>query len=278
VVNAGADQTVTLPAGVSLSGSAGDDGLPNPPGALSATWSKVSGPGTVTFGNANALNTTASFGTAGAYVLRLTASDSLLSSSDDVAVTVNPAGTPGSLAGSRAPSPASVDLAAEGTADWAHWGLTSAADFNRKSGIAQQISNYARVGTGAIQRYTANPTLFGWSGGAPTASATNVDSGLWVMGVGNGYQITVPADTTTRTLKVYVGVCFTRGQFEAALSDASAPAYLDASLIDQAATTNGVYTLVYRAASSGQTLTVRWTETQTFNFWGNVTFQAATLR
>jgi hypothetical protein len=52
----------------------------------------VSGPGTVTFGNPSQVDTTASFGTAGTYVLRLTADDSALSASDDVTVTVNPAG------------------------------------------------------------------------------------------------------------------------------------------------------------------------------------------
>ena len=51
----------------------------------------VSGPGTVTFGNANALSTTASFSTAGTYVLRLRASDSVLATTDDMTVTVNPA-------------------------------------------------------------------------------------------------------------------------------------------------------------------------------------------
>ena len=49
----------------------------------------VSGPGTVTFANANSLTTTATFSVAGSYVLKLTASDSLLSSSDDVSITVN---------------------------------------------------------------------------------------------------------------------------------------------------------------------------------------------
>ena len=34
VVNAGPNQTITLPAGATLSGSATDDGLPNPPGQL----------------------------------------------------------------------------------------------------------------------------------------------------------------------------------------------------------------------------------------------------
>jgi len=89
-VNAGADQTVTLPAAASLAGAVTDDGLPNPPGAVTLTWTTVSGPGTVTFANANLASTTATFSAAGAYVLRLTASDSVLTTSDDVAVTVNP--------------------------------------------------------------------------------------------------------------------------------------------------------------------------------------------
>ena len=54
-VNAGADQSITLPAAANLTGSASDDGLPTPAN-LVATWSAVSGPGAVTFGSANALN------------------------------------------------------------------------------------------------------------------------------------------------------------------------------------------------------------------------------
>ncbi|UJS18672.1 MAG: hypothetical protein L3J17_06365 [Candidatus Jettenia sp.] len=87
-VSAGQDQTVTLPANASLNGTVSDDGLPNPPGAVTTIWSKVSGPGTVTFGNANAVDTTASFSVAGTYVLRLTADDSELNASDDVTITV----------------------------------------------------------------------------------------------------------------------------------------------------------------------------------------------
>src|SRR5439155_20461276 len=71
-----------------LSGTVTDDGLPN--GTIQTTWSKFSGPGTVTFSNPSALNATATFSTAGTYVLRLTASDTALSSSADVTITVNP--------------------------------------------------------------------------------------------------------------------------------------------------------------------------------------------
>jgi PA14 domain/K319L-like, PKD domain len=91
VVNAGADQTITLPSSATLSGSATDDGLPSPPAQLTRTWTKVSGPGTVTFANPSAASTTATFSAAGTYVLRLTASDSVLSSFDELTVTVNAA-------------------------------------------------------------------------------------------------------------------------------------------------------------------------------------------
>jgi len=91
-VNAGTDQAITLPNSASLNGTVTDDGLPNPPAAVTTTWSKVSGPGSVTFGNAAAVDTTASFSQAGTYLLRLTANDGALSASGEVTVRVSAAG------------------------------------------------------------------------------------------------------------------------------------------------------------------------------------------
>lgn len=88
IISAGADQTVTLPNAATLNGTVSDDGIPT--STVTTTWSRVSGPGTVTFGNANVTVTTATFSAPGEYVLRLTANDSQLSASDDVTVTVNP--------------------------------------------------------------------------------------------------------------------------------------------------------------------------------------------
>src|SRR5207302_741233 len=93
VVNAGPPQAVTLPNTVSLNGMVSDDGLP-PGSTLTVSWRKLSGPGTVTFVNPNLAVTTASFSEAAPYVLRLTASDSLLSSDSDIAVTVSPVPPP----------------------------------------------------------------------------------------------------------------------------------------------------------------------------------------
>jgi VCBS repeat-containing protein len=87
VPNGGPDQTITLPNNVaSLSGTATDDGLPGT--GVTTQWSKVSGPGTVTFGSATALATTATFSSTGSYVLQLSASDGLLSATDTIVVTV----------------------------------------------------------------------------------------------------------------------------------------------------------------------------------------------
>jgi len=87
VVNAGPDRTITLPATANLQGTVTDDG--RPPGATPVvSWSVVSGPGTVTFSDSNSAVTTASFSKGGTYVLRLTANDSALLSSDDVTITV----------------------------------------------------------------------------------------------------------------------------------------------------------------------------------------------
>jgi len=92
--NAGTDQTITLSESASLDGTVADDGLPSPPGAVTSLWAQVSGPGTVTFGDASRVDTTADFSAAGTYTLRLSAYDGALSGSDDVVVIVNTPVTP----------------------------------------------------------------------------------------------------------------------------------------------------------------------------------------
>jgi hypothetical protein len=86
-VNAGPDLTVSFPSSATLGGTVTDDGLPN--GTLTTVWSKISGPGTVTFANANAASTTAGFSATGTYVLRLSGGDSVLTATDDVTVVVS---------------------------------------------------------------------------------------------------------------------------------------------------------------------------------------------
>jgi uncharacterized protein YjiK len=87
-VSAGPDRTVAMPNAASLDGTVSDDGFPDPPHAVTVTWSQVSGPGTASFANRNAVDTTATFPAPGLYALRLTASDGQLQASDDMKVDV----------------------------------------------------------------------------------------------------------------------------------------------------------------------------------------------
>lgn len=93
VVDAGPDQSISPGASALLSGTATDDGLPS--STLVISWSKVSGPGSVVFAAPGSLATSASFGGAGVYVLRLTANDSQVATSDDLTVTVSPSSADG---------------------------------------------------------------------------------------------------------------------------------------------------------------------------------------
>lgn len=89
IVSAGNDLTIT-DFSVFLDATVNDDGLPDPPAALTYTWSQISGPGTATFSDPNAEDTTVDFPNSvfGEYVFSLEASDGELSSSDEVTVTL----------------------------------------------------------------------------------------------------------------------------------------------------------------------------------------------
>jgi hypothetical protein len=112
----------------------------------------------------------------------------------------------GSLVGSLATPVSPINLTSEGTTDWAHWGLNTATSFDHKAGVSQRISNYTLLGTTSVARFADNPTAFTWSDGTPTASATNTNTGVFVPGLNKGFQITLPADTTSRTLRIYLGL------------------------------------------------------------------------
>lgn len=91
VVNAGADQAATLgstnSASITLAGTVTDND------ATTKSWTKVSGPGTVSFGTPGALTTSATFTVAGTYILSLGANDGTNATvTDTVQVVINPAG------------------------------------------------------------------------------------------------------------------------------------------------------------------------------------------
>lgn len=105
-VDAGPDRSATAGTPIQLAGSFTDDALPASPGVTTLAWTKVSGPGEVTFGHAASWISDAVFSLAGEYRLRLTAGDGESVVSDDTLVTVEPAAAP--------PRILAIDLAPDG--------------------------------------------------------------------------------------------------------------------------------------------------------------------
>jgi len=244
---------------------------------LPAGVSPVFVPATVTGSGSSTLTLAVPSGAAaGTYPLTITAAGGGLTRTANVTLVIGAPAPGGMLTGSIVAPPSTVNLTAQGTADWAHWGFTTAADFNHKAGVAQQISNYTVIGAGTATRYANNSAGISWTGGTPVVSASGTTTGVYLVGQNNGFRITAPADSTTRTLLIYVGAFRAQGRMVAQLSDGSAADYVDTSLVNGAgATSLGVYTLTYRAASAGQTLSVTFTNMVAA---GNVTLQAATLQ
>ena len=189
-------------------------------------------------------------------------------------------GTGGSQTDAVASAPASVDLTGEGTADWTHWGLTTNTSFDYKNLVPRQISNFTELGTNAIQQYANNYTAYSWSDGTPTPSASATTTGVFVTGQTNGFLLTAPADSYPRQLRVYVGGYGVQGEFQAWLSDFSAPPFVDTATVSNVyGSSYVVYTISYTAASPGQQLMVNYRSLSLFDqTYGNVTLQAATLQ
>ncbi|GIM96809.1 hypothetical protein Ato02nite_086020 [Paractinoplanes toevensis] len=167
--------------------------------------------------------------------------------------------------------PGTVDLAAEGTRDWVHWGLESAEALDRKSRGTGEIQDDR--GTSARGRYDNNPELFGWSGGTPTGAAGRTPTGVYSCGAGSRFTLRVPAGAATRTLRFYAGVWMAEGQMTVSLAGKRATA----SLENREAIRTGRFTIRFRAPA-GNELVVTWTARKVFHpTCGNIDMQAATL-
>ena len=185
----------------------------------------------------------------------------------NVTFTTSAAGGGGSLIGSVAISTSAVNLTSIGTADWKHFRSNV-----RKSSGSNSISNPTVIGGSAIN-YTNDLRTMSWTGGTPTANGTNVSTGKYKAGVGNGFSFTAPAGNGTNTLYVYVGGWNSSGTLTAHLSNSAAPDYVNTTS-SYSTQYDAVYTITYNAAQTGQTLTVTWKQEAGT---GNVTIQAAAL-
>ena len=172
-----------------------------------------------------------------------------------ITVSSAPAASAGILSGSlTSASSGTIDLTSIGSSDWVQWPTGA-----RKATGNGKISNYALVGASSAGTYGSDRRAMRWTDGSPIASGSSNEGTAAGGGIGKGFQLTVPADTTTRTLVIYVGTANSTGKLTATLSDRSAPDYVNVGSTRITKSWDGYYTLTYRAASAGQSLTVLWT-------------------
>jgi hypothetical protein len=182
---------------------------------------------------------------------------------------------PGALSIVTGAVPGTVDLSAEGSRDWVHWGEQSTFSLERDKNGGFAILEGAP--TAPRFRHALSPQQFSWTGGDPVDHTDGTTTGIRTCGKGNGFTISAPAGDTTRTLKLYVGIISGKGTLSAKLSTGSATA--SATLQQKDGTFHtAVLTLRYRAPKDGK-ITLRWNTDDAFGTGcGGVALQAATLR
>ncbi len=187
------------------------------------------------------------------------------------------------LTGSFASLPVSarVNLSAEGTLDWGHWGLVNEWTYNHKYGMPQQITfsiitdEFATDGPFLLETGESD---FSWNDGTPSRLTASTTNGVSVFGdklpgnVWTGFRLQCPADAGLRRLKLYVGTSGAEATLRASLS--GAPAYSDTTFNGATGPAEGVYQLSFQANSPGQILTVYF---ESGDPTGYIFLKAATL-
>jgi hypothetical protein len=116
--------------------------------------------------------------------------------------------------------PSLVDLTAEGTRDWVHWGEEGTVSLERDKNGGFAILE----GTPSAPRFrhALSPQRFSWTGGDPVDHSDGTPTGIRTCGSGNGFTLSAPAGTGTRVLRLYLGVVSARGRLEASRTAGSA--------------------------------------------------------
>jgi hypothetical protein len=181
----------------------------------------------------------------------------------------------GSVKVAKAAIASTVDLTAEGTRDWVHWGEQSTFSLER-----DKDGNFAILEgapTAPRFRHALSPQRFSWTGGSPVDHSDGTPTGIRTCGAGNGFTLSAPATTDTRTLRLYIGVLAARGKLTARLSTGGGAT--TATLTDKGnSLSTAVFVVTYRAPKDGK-LNLNWVTDAAFSSdCGGVALEAATLR
>jgi len=175
----------------------------------------------------------------------------------------------------RGAVPSLVNLSAEGDRDWVHWGQQNKFSLERAADGDFQILEGAPKAPRF--RHENSPQRFSWRDGSPVENTDGVSSGINTCDEGNGFTLSVPAASSSRVLRLYVGVQAARGRLEAKLSTGgdSETATLEHK---EGNLSTAVFSVTYRSSKDGK-LNLSWITAESFSDdCGGVALEAATLR
>jgi M6 family metalloprotease-like protein/uncharacterized repeat protein (TIGR02543 family) len=160
-------------------------------GTVTSTWTKVGGPAAVSFANANAVDTTATFSAEGTYTLRLTANDTFNSSYDECVITVGPVAS-------------SYTVTYDGNG---HTGGTAPVDSSSPYASGTTVTVLGNTGSLTKTGYT----FAGWNTAANGSGSPYAPSATFSMSAANTTlyaqwtQLTVAVVTDTNTVNIPEG-------------------------------------------------------------------------
>ena len=99
-----------------------------------------------------------------------------------------------------------IPLSEVGRLDWVHWGLFTDSSLDRKAGVTPQLPDFIPIGSNGPFQYADNYNGYTWVDGTPTSSVTNTITGVWMYSKNDGFQLNIPAGTTTSVVRIFCAV------------------------------------------------------------------------
>jgi hypothetical protein len=181
----------------------------------------------------------------------------------------------GSVTIARVAAPGTIDLPSEGSRDWVHWGLGSTFSLERKASGGFAILEGPP--TAPRFRHGLSAQKFSWLDGNPILTSDGTPTGVRTCGKGNGFTLSAPASTSSRTLRIYAGALAGRGKLTAKLSTGG-PAAVSTFTQQGTKLATTAFTVTYKAPKAGR-LQLSWVTDESFDDdCGGVSLEAATLR
>jgi len=183
-----------------------------------------------------------------------------------------------SLEEAASSSARSIDLTAEGTADWAYWWFDSVAKANQKAGATDigELTLIGNVGVGNDWK-THFDVVFTDGQDPVSGSVSDVGNRVWIQNappaVDEGYELVVTAGFVNRTLKLYIQNKWAYAQIVATLGDESVETIVDSGDSGQI---DYIYTLEFSHPLAHE-LHVRYFCAPDAPYYDSVRMGAATL-